>query len=101
MRLYTTRFERLPMVCFLLGQLFIAVGLYLGLDHSVALVSIIVGCGCCVFGAAIFVLQLLERPKKSEATRLSPNFVSAGSTIVMPAMPNVENEQATGRSAVE
>ena len=101
MRLFTTNFERLPMVCFLLGQLFVAVGLYLGLEHSLALVAIIAGCGSCVFGVAIFVLQLLERPNKSAATRLSPKFISAGSTVMMPAIPNVENEQATERSAVE
>jgi hypothetical protein len=101
MRLFTTRFERLPMVCFLLGQLFIAVGLYLGLEHSLALVSIVAGCGGCVFGVVLYMLQLLERPKKSEATRLSPKFISAGATVMMPAMPNVENEQATKQSAVE
>jgi hypothetical protein len=101
MRPFTARFERLPMVCFLLGQLFIATGLYLGLEHSLALASIVAGCGGCVFGVVLYVLQLLERPKKSEATRLSPKFISAGATVMMPTMPNVENEQATKRSAVE
>ncbi len=101
MRLHSTQFERLPMVCFLLGQLFIAAGLYLGLEHSLAIASIIGGCGGCVFGVVLFALQLLERPKNSAATRLSPNFISAGATVIMPVMPNAENEQATERSATE
>ena len=101
MRLSTTKFERLPMVCLLVGLLSIAAGLYLGFEHSLAFTLMIVGFLCCAFGTVLFALHLLERPKKSAATRLSPEFISAGATTIMPAMPSVEDEQATERSAVE
>ncbi len=98
MQLFTTVFERLPMVWFLLGLLFNAAGLYLGFEFSLAFAYMIVGWFCCAYGLALFVFRLQERPRTTAATRLSPNFVSAGSTVVMPAMPNVENEQATKQS---
>ena len=101
MRLFTTVFERHPMVWFLLGLLFNAAGLYLGFEYSLAFGYMIIGWFCCAYGLVLFVLRLLERPKTSAATRLSPNFISAGSTGIMPAMPNVENEQATERSDAE
>ena len=98
MRLFTNIFERLPMVWFLVGLLFNAAGLYLGFEYSLAFGYMIVGWFCCAYGLALFVLRLRERPRTSAATRLSPKFISAGSTVIMPAMPNVENEQATGQS---
>ncbi len=101
MRLFTTDVERLPMVWFLLGLLFNAAGLYLGFDYSMAFGYMIVGWFCCAYGLALFVFRLQERPRTTAATRLSPNFVSAGSTVVMPAMPNVENEQTTEQSDAE
>ena len=101
MRLFTNIFERLPMVWFLVGLLFNAAGLYLGFEYSLAFAYMIVGWFCCAYGLALFVLRLRERPRTSAATRLSPNFISAGSTVMMPAMPNVENEQATEQSDAE
>ena len=101
MGLFTTIFERLPMVWFLLGLLFNTAGLYLGFEYSLAFGYMIVGWFCCAYGLALFVFRLRERPRTSAATRLSPNFISAGSTVIMPAMPNVENEQATEQSDAE
>lgn len=98
MRLFTIVFERLPMVWFLLGLLFNAAGLYLGFEYSLALTYFVVGCSCCAYGLALFVLRPREHTETSEANRLSPKFISAGSTVVMPAMPNVDNEQATEQS---
>ena len=98
MRLFTIIFERLPMVWFLLGLLFNSAGLYLGFEYSLAFSYMIVGWFCCAYGLALFVLRLWERRRTSAATRLSPNFISAGSTVIMPAMPNVDNEQATEQS---
>ena len=98
MRLFTTIFERLPMVWFLLGLLFNAAGLYLGFEYSLAFGYMIIGWFCCAYGVVLFVFRLRERPRTSAATRLSPNFMSAGSTTIMPAMPNVENEQVTEQS---
>ena len=101
MKLLTTIFERLPMVWFLLGLLFNAVGLHLGFEFSLSFAYMIVGWFCCAYGLALFVFRLQERPRTTAATRLSPNFVSAGSTVVMPAMPNVENEQTAEQSGAE
>ncbi len=101
MRLFTTVFERIPMVWFLLGLLFNATGLYLGFEYSMAFAYMIVGWFCCAYGLVLFVFRLQERPRTTTATRLSPSFVQAGATVVMPAMPNVENEQATEQSNAE
>lgn len=98
MRLFTTVFERLPMVWVLLGLLFIAAGLYLGFEFSLAFGYIIVGLICFAYGIAIYVLRLGERPKQSAATRLSPNFISAGSTDIAPVSSHVRVEQPAQRS---
>ena len=92
MRPLTIVLERLPMVWFLLGLLFISAGLYLGFENALAFGYMIVGSFCCAYGLAIFVLRFQERPTTSVARRLSPKFISAGSTVIMPAMPKVDNE---------
>jgi len=74
------------MVWFLLGLLLNAGGLYLGFDNPLSFVAIIIGWFCCAFGLALFALRLVERPGLKVATRLSPDFISAGSTTAMPAM---------------
>ena len=101
MRLFTTVFERLPMVWILLGLLFNAAGLLLGFEFSLAFGYMIVGWACCAYGVVVFVLQRGERPRRSEATRLSPKFISAGSTAIMPAPSNVQDEHATARSGAD
>ena len=90
--------ERLPMVWFLLGLLFNSAGLYLGFEYSLAFGYMIIGWFCCAYGLAIFVFRYQERPRTSVANRLSSKFISAGSTVVMPAMPKVGSEQTTERS---
>jgi hypothetical protein len=89
------------MVWFLLGLLFNAAGLYLGFEYSLAFGYMIVGWFCCAYALVLLVFRLRERPRSTAATRLSQNFISAGSTGTMPAMPNVENEQATEQSNAE
>lgn len=84
--------DRVPMVWFLLGLLLNAGGLYLGFDNPLSFVSIIVGWFCCAFGLALLALKLIERPKAREATRLSPNFISAGSTASAPAMKSGQSD---------
>ena len=101
MRLFTPIFERLPMVWILIGLLFNATGLYLGFEYSLSFGYMIVGWLCCAYGLALFVFRLRERPRTSAATRLSQEFISAGSTVIMPAVPKVENEQATEQSDAE
>ena len=84
MKLVTIVFERLPMVWFLLGLLFNAGGLYLGFDYSLAFFYLMIGWFCCAYGLTLFFFQMREKPKKSEARRLSPHFISAGATTVFP-----------------
>ena len=90
MQLFTIVFERLPMVWFLLGLLFNATGLYVGFENSLSFAYILVGMACCAYGLAIFALRFWEEPKSSKTSRLSPNFISAGSTDNMPAPSNGE-----------
>jgi uncharacterized membrane protein HdeD (DUF308 family) len=100
MPLPTISQERQPMVCLLLGLLLVAVGLLLGLDGAASISATILGLLISVFGVILFVLQLQERPKKSTATRLSPEFISAGGTTQMPAH-QVEQERAPVQPAAE
>jgi len=101
MQLFTIVFERLPMVWILLGLLFNALGLYVGFDNSLSFVYMIVGWACCAYGLAIYVLRLLESPKTSAASKLSPNFISVGSADMTPAVPSAENEQVKEQSNAE
>jgi hypothetical protein len=90
MKLFTIVFERVPMVWFLLGLLFNAGGLYLGFDRPLSFVYLVGGWCCCVYGVAVYVFRRLDRPRTTEATRLSPKFISAGATTAMPAMRDPE-----------
>ena len=101
MNLFTTIFERHPMVWFLLGLLFNAAGLYLGFEYSLAFGYMLVGWFCCAYGLALLVFRLQERPRTSAATRLSPDFVQAGATVIMPVTQEVENAQASRQSNAE
>lgn len=98
MRPLTIVLERLPMVWFLLGLLFNSAGLYLGFEYSLAFGYMIIGWFCCACGLAIFVFRFQERPRTSVANRLSPEFIFAGSAVVMPAMPKAGSEQSMERS---
>ncbi len=98
MRVLNIVFERLPMVWFLLGLLFNALALWIGFEASMFFVYLILGWGCCIYGLALYVLQRMEKPKQSAKTKLSPNFISAGESSMMPAAPN-EKRQAAARQA--
>ena len=93
MRLFTVIFERIPMVWFLLGLLFISIGLYLGYQSSLTFLYIVVGLFCCAYGVALFVFRLQARPKASAATRLSPHFISSGSEASTPSISSAGNGQ--------
>jgi hypothetical protein len=95
MQLFNTLKDRVPMVWVLLGLLFNAAGLYLGFDYSLSFVYLAVGWFCCVLGGVVYLLQRQERPRQTRATRLSSNFISAGATVMMPAMPKSEGEPAS------
>lgn len=95
MKLFTTIFERLPMVWFLLGLLFNATGLYLGFEYPLAFAYLLVGWFCCAYGLALFVIRFQERPRTSAAMRLSPEFMQDGDTGIMQVTPEPENKPAT------
>jgi len=97
MKIATIVFERIPMVWFLLGLLFNAGGLYLGFEFGLAFVYMMVGWFCCAYGLALFIFRLREKPRRTEASRLSPHFISAGATAVFPS-PESEDSQPTDRA---
>ena len=101
MQLFKVILEGFPMVWFLLGLLFHSAGLYLGFEYTLAFGYMIVGWFFCAYGLALFFFRFREHSNKSTATRLSPKFVSIGSTEIMPAIPNPENEQTTEASEAE
>jgi len=101
MQLFNIISERLPMVWFLLGLLFNALALYMGIESSLFFVYLIVGWACCALGLAIFFLQLQERPKQAAKTRLSPNFISAGDATMMPAGSTSDQERVPEKSETE
>ncbi len=101
MQLFSTKTERLPMTLVLVGLLLVSTGLLLDFEYSLAFVLMIVGGLCTVFGFTVFALQRLEPPRKSTATSLSPKFISAGATTMMPAMPKGENDPSTEASVAE
>ena len=85
MRLTSESFERLPQVWVLVGLLIITTGIYLGFDYSVVFVYLGIGIVSFVYGVALFVVLLLDGPKKSNLRPLSRDFISAGATVIMPA----------------
>ena len=101
MRLITVVFERVPMVWVLLGLLFNAAGLLLGFEFSLAFGYMMVGSFCVAYGVAVFVLRPGELPQQSAATRLSPKFISAGATVIMPVPPEDQAEQAKEQAESE
>jgi hypothetical protein len=73
MWLPTPLYEPIPQYWFLLGLLFIANGLYIGLDIAFSLASIAVGFGCCVYGVGVAVVRFKHRRDPSEKSDSSPS----------------------------
>ena len=61
MWLPTPVYERIPQFWFLVGLLFIADGLYLGIDFPISLGYIAIGLVSCVYGIGIAILRLRYR----------------------------------------
>jgi hypothetical protein len=74
MWLPTPVYERIPQFWFLLGLLFIANGLYLGLDIAISFGYIAVGFGCCIYGVGIAVVRMRYRrdPENSGDSAAAP-----------------------------
>lgn len=84
MRLISDIFERLPQVWVLLGLLFFATGLYLGFDYSLVFVYLGLGIVCFAYGVVLFLFLRWEKPKKSNVSPLSKDFIQIGATVAMP-----------------
>lgn len=61
-------YERIPQIWFLFGLLFIAYGLYIGIDIEYSLLCIAAGVLCCVFGIGVAVFRKRNRGAKSSVT---------------------------------
>ena len=73
MWLPTPVYERLPQFWFLLGLLFVANGLYLGLDIPISLVYVCVGFACCGFGIGVaFVRNRYRRDRPENDNSMAP-----------------------------
>jgi len=77
------------MVWLLLGLLMITGGLYLGFDHGLTPFYILIGVFCSLYGPLLYVFKRRERPRTPRP--LSRDFISAGSTVIMPS-PGQEDE---------
>ncbi len=64
----TPIYERIPQFWFLLGLLFIANGLYIGLDMAIAFGYAAIGFSCCAYGIALAIARMKYRRKRSEST---------------------------------
>ena len=58
-------YERIPQFWFLMGLLFIANGLYLGVDFAVSLGYVAVGTLCCAYGVGIALIRMRHRKNRS------------------------------------
>lgn len=65
MWLPTPVYERVPQFWFLMGLLFIANGLYLGIDFAISLACIAAGLICCGYGVAIALIRMRYRKDRS------------------------------------
>ncbi len=68
MWLPTPVYERVPQFWFLLGLLFIANGLYLGIDFSISLAYVVVGLASSAYGVGIAVVRARYRRARSAET---------------------------------
>ncbi len=69
----TPVYERIPQVWFLLGLLFIANGLYIGLDIAIAFGYAAIGFSCCIYGIGIAIVRIRHRRKQPESTEPAGN----------------------------
>jgi len=60
-------YEHLPQFWILLGLLFVANGLYIGIDFAISLASIAVGLVCCAFGVGVAVVRTRHRSGEVES----------------------------------
>jgi len=74
MWLPTPIYERIPQFWFLMGLLFIANGLYLGIDFVISLGYIAVGVLCCAYGVGVALIRMQYRRNRSASSE--PQFAA-------------------------
>jgi hypothetical protein len=84
--------ERAPLVWLLLGLLMISGGLYLGFDHPLTIGYMVIGGFCSLYGPLLYIFKRREQPRWKSDRPLSRDFISAGSTVVMPVPGNDAGE---------
>ena len=65
---------------FVLGLLFLASAVHLGLEQPWAIFHLGIGCACCAFGTAIYALRLRHRATQPAAPAKSPVTENAAQT---------------------
>jgi len=65
MWLPTPIYERIPQFWFLIGLLFIAGGLYLGIDYAVSIAYLAIGVVSCAKGIGIGIIRMRYRRKQA------------------------------------
>lgn len=92
MQLNSNFLERAPLVWLLLGLLMVSGGLYIGFDHALTIVYLVIGGFFSLYGPLLYFFKRREQPKWSSKRPLSRDFISVGSTVVMPASDTDANE---------
>jgi len=64
----TPLYERIPQFWFLLGLLFVANGLYIGIDFVASIGYVAIGLVCCAYGVGVAVVRLRHRRGKETQT---------------------------------
>jgi hypothetical protein len=77
-------------------------GLYLGFDHSLTIVYMLIGGFCALYGPLLFIFKRRERPKWSSKRPLSRDFISVGSSAIMPVVKDdAEAERAAEQRTMD
>lgn len=66
MWLPTPVYKRIPQFWIVMGLMFVANGLYLGLDIPVSNAYVVIGIVCCIFGVGVAVVRSRHRRNNNE-----------------------------------
>lgn len=95
----TPVYERIPQFWFLLGLLFIANGLYIGLDFAAAFGYGAIGLICCAYGVGIEVMRSRYRSNKSADDDAAESVESAEPAEFSESVEPVESVGAASQEA--
>ena len=84
-------YARIPHFWFLLGLLYIATGLYLGFEFTIAFLDIGIGFACCLNGVGIFVVRFRGRMNQSAAGLTTAYTGPAVEEMTVDSAPGAES----------